>query len=97
MATTRTFTPTAELPDEEDQVSRLLSQWDQYTTLVNQLEMGLRDTRNSIGEDVDLVELKLESVSTRLGSDPGVAKSRCATVWDVVAYIKGGRGGGFKG
>lgn len=81
------LTPLSAMGDEDDQVSRLLAQWDQFVRAVTKLDAEVVSFKQRVGTDVDLLELKMQGIEASLGVDPGISDTPVASVWDGVALV----------
>jgi len=73
--------------EEDDQISKVLDQWNKLLENVGHLATNAEDLREQVGYDVDMLEGQMLMIESRVGEDLSIGNTPFASVWDGLAFI----------
>lgn len=79
------FTPLGTLTEEDDQLSRVLAQWDKLVGRVTELTEAESQSKELICSDLDAFGVKLRAVEAKIGMDPSNDPS--SNVWGGICEL----------
>ena len=80
------FTPLGSLSEEDDQITRVLAQWDRLVSRVAELSENDDKNKNLICADLDAFGIQLKSLEARIGMDPSSDPS--SNVWGGICELR---------
>ena len=72
---------------QEVETEVLAAQLDKLLVLSKDTASGLSKLRMEVGSDIDRLELAVQEVACKAGTDPGLADAPMLSAWDGVAYV----------
>jgi len=80
------FTPLSSLSEEDDQLTRVLAQWDRLVMQVTELLASDDKNKDLICADLDAFGIQLKAVEARIGMDPSSDPS--SNVWGGICELR---------
>ena len=80
------FTPLSSLSEEDDQLTRVLAQWDRLVMRVTELSASDDKNKDLICADLDAFGIQLKAVEARIGMDPSSDPS--SNVWGGICELR---------
>ena len=75
----------AEVEDADTEV--LAAQMDKILTLAKDNAAGLDKLRREVGADIDRLEVAVQEIACKAGTDPGVGEAPMLSAWEGIAYV----------